>query len=229
MKFLVVATKPWNRRSYTKMIRHHPGTTWMLIDSEEGFVPAKVRAFSPRFIFFLHWSWIVPKEIVNEFECVCFHMTDVPYGRGGSPLQNLISRGYRSTKLTALRMTEEVDAGPVYLKEDLSLEGSAEEVYIRASELAWRMVKRIIDEQLVPQPQTGTPTIFKRRQPSESEVPRCEDLLGLHDFIRMLDADGYPKAFLRRGGFRYEFSRAARYDGRIVADVIITREGEPST
>ncbi len=27
-----------------------------------------------------------------KFECVCFHMTDVPYGRGGSPLQNLIIR-----------------------------------------------------------------------------------------------------------------------------------------
>jgi len=55
-------------------------------------------------------------------------MTYMPYGRGGSPLQNLIVRGYRHTKLTALRMVEEFDAGPVYLKEDLCLEGNAEEI-----------------------------------------------------------------------------------------------------
>jgi methionyl-tRNA formyltransferase len=38
----------------------------------------------------------------------------------------------------------------------------------------------------------------------------------------MLDAEGYPKAYLEQAGFRYEFSRAALYDGRIVADVVIT-------
>ncbi len=38
----------------------------------------------------------------------------------------------------------------------------------------------------------------------------------------MLDADGYPRAFLDHGGFRYTFARAALYDGRIVADVTIT-------
>jgi methionyl-tRNA formyltransferase len=44
----------------------------------------------------------------------------------------------------------------------------------------------------------------------------------LHDFIRMLDADGYPHAFLEYGKFRLEFSRSALYEGRVVADVRIT-------
>ncbi len=50
---------------------------------------------------------IPPKPGIRGFEKV--HMTDVPYGRGGSPLQNLIARGHTSTKLTAMRMTAEVD------------------------------------------------------------------------------------------------------------------------
>jgi methionyl-tRNA formyltransferase len=48
--------------------------------------------------------------------------------------------------------------------------------------------------------------------------------------IRMLDADGYPRAFLNYSGFRFEFSRSALYDGRVVADVRITpirKDGEP--
>jgi methionyl-tRNA formyltransferase len=43
-------------------------------------------------------------------------MTDLPFGRGGSPLQNLISRKIYNTKLSAIRVVKELDAGPVFLK-----------------------------------------------------------------------------------------------------------------
>ncbi len=169
----------------------------------------------------------MPAEIVQAYECVCFHMGDVPYGRGGSPLQNLIVQGHRRTKLTALRMVEEIDAGPVYLKEELSLEGSAEEIYIRASGLAAKMIRQILEGSIEPVPQTGEAVVFRRREPKESAIPRVEALQALYDFIRMLDAEGYPHAFLEHEDFRYEFRRAALYDGRIEADVVITprREG----
>jgi len=149
-------------------------------------------------------------------------MTDVPFGRGGSPLQNLIVRGHRRTKLTALRMVEDFDAGPVYFKEELCLEGNAEEIYIRASYLSAEMIHRIILEHPKPQPQTGESVIFKRREPQESRIPELPSLQGLYDFIRMLDAEGYPRAFIKHSGFCYEFTRAAYYDGKIVADVTIT-------
>jgi methionyl-tRNA formyltransferase len=42
----------------------------------------------------------------------------------------------------------------------------------------------------------------------------------------MLDGEGYPRAFLQHSGFRFEFSRPALYDGRVVADVKITRADE---
>ena len=189
----------------------------------------EVRLLDPRYIFFLHWSWMVPAEIVNKYECVCFHMTDVPYGRGGSPLQNLILRGHENTRLTALKMVEELDAGPVYLKEDLYIgSGSAEDIYIRTTYKAAEMIKRITLEEPESVPQEGKVTIFQRRQPEESEIPDLKSLQQLHDFIRMLDAEGYPKAFLNYRGFRFEFSRSALEGGRIVAETTITKdEGEP--
>jgi methionyl-tRNA formyltransferase len=177
---------------------------------------------APRYVFFLHWSWKVPLDLLETYECVCFHMTDVPYGRGGSPLQNLIVRGHRETKLTALRMVESFDAGPVYLKESLSLEGNAEEILIRSSYLAARMIGQLIEHEPKPLPQSGEPVNFRRRKAAESRLPQPARLEDLHDFIRMLDADGYPKAFFEYGGFRFEFSRAALYDQQIKADVTIT-------
>ena len=69
--------------------------------------------------------------------------------------------------------------------------------------------------------QYGEPLVFQRRKPNESRIPNLPDLQSLNDFIRMLDAEGYPKAFLEYEGFRFEFNRSSLYDGRIVADVTI--------
>ena len=227
--YLVVGYKSWNRRIFEEVISKYPGQ-WHFIGKQKQLTVEEVSLLDPRYIFFLHWSWKVPAEIVNKYECVCFHMTDVPYGRGGSPLQNLILRGHKSTKLTALKMVEELDAGPVYLKEDLYIDsGSAEEIYIRTTYKAGGMIKRIISEEPEPVPQEGEPTVFQRRRPEESEMPDLEGLQQLYDFIRMLDAEGYPKAFLERKGVRFEFSRAELGTGQVVANALITKlkRGKP--
>ena len=59
---------------------------------------------------------MIPSKIYQKFETIIFHMTDVPFGRGGSPLQNLIIRGYKISKLSAIKCTKKIDGGPVYLK-----------------------------------------------------------------------------------------------------------------
>ncbi len=224
--YLVLGCKPWNRRQFDEALRPLPGR-WHFIGEREGLTPDAVRAMSPRYIFFLHWSWKVPDEIVSGYECVCFHMTDLPFGRGGSPLQNLIALGLKETKLTALRMTREIDAGPVYVKEPLSLEGGAEEIYLRAGRLSAKMIEHIVGLEPKPVPQKGETVTFKRRKPEQSQIKERTSIEELHDLIRMLDAAGYPRAFLNHAGFRFEFTRAALYDGRIVADVTITRLQEP--
>ncbi len=222
-RYIVAGCKPWHRRVFDGVLSKLAGE-WHYVGDREQLSVAHVRELRPRYAFFLHWSWKVPSEILEEAECVCFHMTDVPYGRGGSPLQNLIARGHRDTKLTALRMTSEMDAGPVYLKRNLSLEGGAEEIYLRACALSAEMIQEIIRDEMQPLPQTGEPVNFRRRKPEESQIANLKSLEQLHDFIRMLDAEGYPRAFLSHAGYRFEFSRSALYDGRVVADVHITAE-----
>lgn len=221
LNYLVVSHKSWTQKIFDETISKYSGQ-WFFIEDKKELNITTINNINPRYIFFLHWSWKVPYEIINNYECVCFHMTDVPYGRGGSPLQNLIIRGHQQTKLTALQMTEEFDAGAVYLKEDLCLSGNAEEIYIRATNLSATMIKQIIEQEISPIPQKGEVVNFKRRKPDESKIPKLDSLLSLHDFMRMLDAEGYPKAFIEYQGFRYEFSRSALYNGKIIADVIIT-------
>ena len=55
---------------------------------------ANLEKIKPKLLFFVHWSSLIPEEIFNKYVCIIFHMTDLPFGRGGSPLQNLIVRGF---------------------------------------------------------------------------------------------------------------------------------------
>jgi methionyl-tRNA formyltransferase len=180
---------------------------------------ALIEQRKPKRIFFFHWNWIVPDEIIDNYECICFHMTDLPYGRGGSPLQNLILRGHQTTKLTALRMTKELDAGPIYCQRELSLHGTAQEIYMRAEATARQMMDEIT--RTTPTPQRGEVVIFQRRTSVESRLPPLLPLGKVYDFIRMLDAETYPKAYIEYGGYRIELQGAAIREGKVIAEAVI--------
>tara|TARA_Y100000589_G_C27197207_1_gene647419 strand:- start:1610 stop:2077 length:468 start_codon:yes stop_codon:yes gene_type:complete len=150
-------------------------------------------------------------------------MTDLPFGKGGSPLQNLISKGYSNTKITALSCSSEIDGGDIFMKENLSLLGTAEEILIRANGIIEKMIIKIIDNSPTPYSQKGAGSIFMRRDPSDSDLKNClqgskEDWFNT---IRMLDAEGYPHAFIEVNGMKLEFRRVTmRCDG-LYADVKI--------
>jgi methionyl-tRNA formyltransferase len=204
--YVLAASKTWVLDAFIAARPALPGD-WSIVSARSD-LDAVLAARRPRYIFFPHWSERVPEALTNEFECVCFHMTDLPFGRGGSPLQNLIAGGHDETILTALRMTQEVDAGPIYAKRQLSLDGSATQILQRAGPIVCELIAWIIENEPQPEPQDGTPSTFKRRTQDQSRLPNADSARELYDHIRMLDAPGYPKAFLSHGEWRIEFDRA---------------------
>jgi methionyl-tRNA formyltransferase len=227
--YIVATDRPWTLAAFAESRSRLPGE-WFVVTSPRDLEHI-IDIRKPRYVFFPHWSHIVPREILDQVECVCFHMADVPYGRGGSPLQNLVVRGHRGTVLTALRMTEEVDAGPVYLKQPLSLAGTAQEVFQRMASQTLDLIEMIIQEEPTPTPQPMTDVVtFSRRKPAQSVLPEGGDIDGIYDHIRMLDAQGYPKALLDHGCFRLTFSDPhLGYDGVVRAQVEITENVDLAT
>ena len=222
---LIVSEKSWNKELVSYLQSTMPQYAFYLISQKEDFTVERIGSISPVKIFIPHWSYIIPSAIFERYECIVFHMTDLPYGRGGSPLQNLIVRGLTATKLSALRVEVGLDTGPVYLKMDLSLSGTAEEIFVRVNKLVGKMIVEIIQNNLQPVPQEGDPVVFKRRKPEQSDMSGLEKLEEIFDYIRMLDADGYPHAYIEKGEFRYEFTRASiKADGSIVAGVKIKKK-----
>jgi methionyl-tRNA formyltransferase len=215
--FIVASTGEWNMKYFDQYSIKQKGK-WSFA-STPAELERLLETVSPQYIFFPHWSWIVPDEIVKRYECICFHMTDLPYGRGGSPLQNLIIKGYEKTMLTALRMEKSVDTGPIYYKVPLSLHGPACDIYKRAGRMCWDMIGDFIKERPNSVSQEGVIINFKRRTPEQSQIPKGVSIKDVYNYIRMLDAPGYPKAFLEVNGYRLEFENSEYVDGGLSARV----------
>lgn len=218
--YVIASTRLWDTKR-TQQLAAKTGKQLVFIDSNSELTLEYLSELKPRYIFFPFWSHRIDKRIYEAVECVIFHMTDLPFGRGGSPLQNLIIRGISETKVSAIKCVEEFDAGPIYLQKDLALDGPAHEIYERAALLIESMIVEIIGENPSPRPQIGNATIFKRRNFSESNLATVTSLEKVYDMIRMLDADGYPHAFLEVGNMRLEFRNANLHDERVQADVSI--------
>jgi methionyl-tRNA formyltransferase len=219
---IIVSEKSWHQ-SMASDIGARLRCDFGLINSPESFSLETLQQKQPRYVFLPHWSHRISPEIFNSFECIIFHMTDLPFGRGGTPLQNLISRGFTETKISALKCTKEIDAGPIYLKRDLSLDGTAQEIYERASLIIEDMIYAIVKENITPAEQIGDPVVFERRKPEEGNLSGIKNIEDAYDLIRMLDADGYPHAFVEVGELIFRFTNADLNTNGLSANVQIVR------
>lgn len=223
MKIIIATTKPWNVQNAVKMAACYKGVHKIkVIKEKQNLSKEELDQFQPDIVFFPHWSYMIPADIYENYICIVFHMTDLPFGRGGSPLQNLIVRGIYETKISAIRVVREVDAGPVYMKEAFTLEGSAQEIYSRMSDIIFqKMIPAFFEKELTPVAQQGQIVLFKRRTPEQSRIPEGLSLRQMYDYIRMLDAQGYPNAYIDLGSCRITFYCAQMEDGVVRAEAEI--------
>jgi methionyl-tRNA formyltransferase len=223
---IILSEKEWNRNLISTLEMEYKNTNWLLVNNKNDFNSGVLSKYNIDKIFIPHWSYIIPEAIYSNYECVVFHMTDLPYGRGGSPLQNLIVRGHTETKISALKVVKELDAGPIYLKRDLHLNGTAEEIFIRANSIIELMILEITSKDIEPKAQEGDIVKFNRRKTQDSNISDLEDLKKTYDYIRMLDAKGYPYAFIETPHLKLEFTNASfnKDDKIITANVRIFKK-----
>lgn len=85
MRYVIATSRAWNE-VLVKYLEEKTARNFHLITQKEDLTLDVLKKINPRYIFFPHWSHIIPTEIYEALDCVIFHMTDLPYGRGGSPL-----------------------------------------------------------------------------------------------------------------------------------------------
>ena len=161
----------------------------------------------PDIVFFPYWHWKVNEKIFQKYLCIGFHTSSLPFGRGGSPVQNQIIRGIYKSQICALKFNEKIDGGPIYLRKKILFEGTANKIFLNIFSKINLMIKSIVIKIPKPKKQKGKIIIFKRRKPHQSKINFNNSLNKIYDFIRMLDLDfdNFPKAFLNLGKYKIEF------------------------
>ena len=211
MTYLFCGYRNWTIELYKKLSKRNKN--FVLVSNRKKLTFDYVKKINPKFIFFPDWSWIVPSNIIENYTCVCFHESDLPKFRGGSPIQNQIIRNISKTKSTAFVMSNGIDEGDILLKKNLSLKGTLNDIFDRMIENDYEMVLEIINGKFKKRKQKGRSTYYKRRKPNESELKSLKDSKNyLYNFIRML-SDPYPNAFITIGKNKIIF-KSATYDGK---------------
>ena len=138
--------------------------------------------------------------------------------RYGENALTVINRVKEKLKEVEPSLPKGVKIVPVYDRSELILKA----IDTLKHQLIEEMIIEILDKQPIPVSQQGKSTIFRRCTPAQGDLIKAESLQGVFDLIRMLDAEGYPHAFVDLGPFRLEFTRASRKTDHVLADVRIT-------
>jgi len=111
--------------------------------ADEAFLD-RVRELAPDLAVVVAFGQIFPLELLElpPQGCINLHASLLPKYRGASPIQGVLMGGEKKTGITAMRMEEELDSGPILLQEDTIIRSyeTAEKLSKRLSKLAGEVI-----------------------------------------------------------------------------------------
>ena len=157
--------------------------------------------------FFLSCEKIVHKKalLLNKHNLVV-HPSDLPKGKGWSPLAWQILEGRNTIPITLFEAVEKVDAGRIYFQDIMTFEG-----HELIEELRSLQGKKTIDlcldfiqqyPNINGKEQEGSETFYPRRRPDDSKVNPNRTIAELFNNFRVADNTRYPVYFEHKG-YRY--------------------------
>jgi len=210
MKYLVISKKIWEISNFEKLDKR--------VKFKSKLKNSDLLKIKPQIIFFIHWSKKIPRKIFKKYLCIQFHSSNLPYFKGGSPIQNQIINGLNKTKISAFKIEEHFDSGQICMKKTLSLKGNANEIFKRMENISISMINSLINQKkikFIKQKNKGS--FYSRRKPNQSNLINIKkpNFKKIYDFIRMLDADNYPNAYLKFKEFKLLLNKAKKYKNSI--------------
>lgn len=151
--------------------------------------------------FLLSCKKIVGQEFLKKNNHnIVVHASDLPRGKGFSPLAWQIMEGNNEIILTLFEVTEDVDAGPYYMKEKIVFLGTElldslhNKMANRIIEMCIKYVMHIKD--YVAQTQEGESTFYPRRMEKDDELNIDKTIREQFNHLRIADNERHPLWFV---------------------------------
>lgn len=160
--------------------------------------------------FYLGCVKITPPNILSRnMKNLVVHASDLPKGRGFSPLSWQILEGKDSIPVCLIEAAEEVDSGPVIYREWMHFEGHEllEELHKALGEKTMDLCHRYLRESRPPdgELQSEIGTYYGRRRPADSRLDVALPLAAQFNLLRIVDNKKYP-AWFELFGHKYRIS-----------------------
>ena len=186
-------------------------------DIDVQIVTRKAEALGGDILFLISCHEVVAADIRARYQhTLVIHASDLPRGRGWSPMIWAVVAGAREITVTLLEAVDRVDAGAIWLQERIQLEGH--ELYDELNELLFSAELRLMTaavrnaQAIKPrvQDEAGA-TYYPRRTPADSRLDPQRTLAEQFDLLRVCDPQRYP-AFFELRGQRYEVRLTKKQD-----------------
>ncbi|ABI67560.1 Methionyl-tRNA formyltransferase-like protein [Syntrophomonas wolfei subsp. wolfei str. Goettingen G311] len=159
--------------------------------------------------FYLGCRQIVPSDILekNKHNLVV-HESDLPWGKGWSPLTWQILEGKNDIPIVLFEAAEKVDSGVIYLKETMHFTGTelVEELRATQADTTFKLCLEFIDNypDIIDKAvsQEGESSYYRRRTPEDSRLDPDKTIREQFDLLRVVDNKRYP-AFFELNGEQY--------------------------
>ena len=156
-------------------------------------------------LFLISCSEIVPESVCSSYQAsLVIHASDLPAGRGWSPLVWQILEGRNEIAVSLLEAGIAVDSGAIWKKHWLHFEGT--ELYDEINEALFAAELDLMDfalenmREVRPESQDETgASWYPRRVPEDSKLNPERSLAEQFDLLRIADPERYPAYFEYRG------------------------------
>ncbi|WAS04155.1 hypothetical protein LQF76_08925 [Gloeomargaritales cyanobacterium VI4D9] len=157
-------------------------------------------------LFILSFWQKVEQKIIDKYNIsLVVHGSNLPKGRGWSPVSWQILEGINKIPIVLFKATSKIDAGKIYLRDEIELEGHEliDEIRYKQVQKTIQLCERFIT--LYPNilaegfDQVGEPTYYRRRVPYDSKLDISKSIESQFNLLRIVDNENYPAFFEYRG------------------------------
>jgi methionyl-tRNA formyltransferase len=157
--------------------------------------------------FYLSCMGLTPADrLARNSWNIVVHASDLPRGRGFSPLVWQVLEGIDTIPVTMITMADEADAGDILMQRFLECEGHElnDEMREAMASMIINMCFDVATADAPPDriPQSGAPSWYPRRRPEDSRLDIEKSLREQFALLRVVDNERYP-AYFDLNGHRY--------------------------
>ncbi|OGH82513.1 MAG: hypothetical protein A3F93_00535 [Candidatus Magasanikbacteria bacterium RIFCSPLOWO2_12_FULL_34_7] len=131
------------------------------------------------------------------------HSSDLPNGKGWSPMTWSILEGKSEITNTLFEAVDAVDAGNIYMQNQIKFEGHEllSELHQKQGEKINELILDFVDKypSVDGKPQSGEESFYKKRSDEDSELDTEKTLAEQFNLLRVVDNEKYPAFFEYKG------------------------------